>query len=197
MANAVIVGTQWGDEGKEKVIDYLTQRSDLIIRFQGGANAGHTVIAMARSSYFILSHQELCIPINGIVGNGVVFDCEQFLKEIDELEQKYFCRWASVCLRSAHLVLHFIKHRMAPLNRTWDRKRSVPPVEVSTCLPDKASRTGIRVGDLKDWDSFVKTKTCFEFKKQLIKQITNRHSIWTKKKFLNGIGSLENGCFHL
>ena len=84
MANAVIVGTQWGDEGKAKVIDYLTERSDLIIRFQGGANAGHTVIADGKKFVFhlvpsgIMYANKTCI-----VGNGVVFDCEQFLKEVD------------------------------------------------------------------------------------------------------------------
>ena len=129
MANAVIVGTQWGDEGKAKVIDGLTQRSDLIIRFQGGANAGHTVIANGQKFVFhlvpsgIMYSDKICI-----VGNGVVFDCEQFLKEIDELESKNISVDGRMFVPIWHTwYFHFIKHRMAPLNRTWTGKDRVPP----------------------------------------------------------------------
>ena len=87
MPNAVVVGTQWGDEGKAKVIDYLARHSDVIIRFQGGANAGHTVIANGRKFIFHMVPSGIMYPDKiCIVSNGVVFDAEQFLREVDELK---------------------------------------------------------------------------------------------------------------
>ncbi len=175
MANAVIVGTQWGDEGKAKVIDYLTQKSDLIIRFQGGANAGHTVIANGQKFVFhlvpsgIMYSGKICI-----VGNGVVFDCEQFLKEIDELKNNNIsvdgCLFVSDL---AHLVLPFHKAQDgASESNMGQGKIGTTGRGIGPAYSDKTSRTGIRVGDLRDWDGFVKKfKACFEFKSRLIKTI--------------------------
>lgn len=175
MANAVIVGTQWGDEGKAKVIDYLTQKSDLIIRFQGGANAGHTVIANGQKFIFhlvpsgIMYSDKVCI-----VGNGVVFDCEQFLKEIDELKSNNISVDERLFVSDlAHLVLPFHKAQDgASESNMGQGKIGTTGRGIGPAYSDKTSRTGIRVGDLRDWDGFVKKfKACFEFKSRLIKTI--------------------------
>jgi len=173
MANAVIVGTQWGDEGKAKVIDYLTQKSDLIIRFQGGANAGHTVIANGQKFVFhlvpsgIMYSDKICI-----VGNGVVFDCEQFLREIDELKSNNISVDGRLFVSDlAHLVLPFHKAQDgASESNMGQGKIGTTGRGIGPAYSDKASRSGIRVGDLRDWDGFVKKfKACFEFKSRFLK----------------------------
>ncbi|MBN1577475.1 MAG: adenylosuccinate synthase [Chitinispirillaceae bacterium] len=155
MSNAVIVGTQWGDEGKAKVIDYLTERSDLVIRFQGGANAGHTVIANRRKFIFHLVPSGIMYPDKVcIVGNGVVFDAEQFLKEVDELDAVGI----SVAER---LFVSDVAHLVLPYHKSLDtaRESSMGKEKIGTtgrgigpAYADKVSRTGIRVGDLADAD---------------------------------------------
>jgi len=173
MANAVIVGTQWGDEGKAKVIDYLTQKSDLIIRFQGGANAGHTVIADGQKFIFHLVPSGIMYPDKVcIVGNGVVFDCEQFLREVDELESNNISVDGRLFVSDlAHLVLPFHKAQDgASESKMGEGKIGTTGRGIGPAYSDKTSRTGIRVGDLRDWDGFVKKfKACFEFKSRLIK----------------------------
>jgi adenylosuccinate synthase len=175
MANAVIVGTQWGDEGKAKVIDYLTQKSDLIIRFQGGANAGHTVIANGQKFIFHLVPSGIMYPNKVcIVGNGVVFDCEQFLKEVDELKSYNISVEGRLFVSDlAHLVLPFHKAQdNASESCMGQGKIGTTGRGIGPAYSDKTSRTGIRVGDLKDWNSFVKKfKACFEFKKRLINTV--------------------------
>lgn len=175
MSNAVIVGTQWGDEGKAKVIDYLTQKSDLIIRFQGGANAGHTVIADGRKFIFhlvpsgIMYQEKVCI-----VGNGVVFDCEQFLKEVDELRSNNFTVDGRLFVSDlAHLVLPYHKAQDCASEANMGQgKIGTTGRGIGPAYSDKTSRNGLRVGDLLDWDNFVrKFKVNFEFKSKLIKMV--------------------------
>ncbi len=175
MPNAVIVGTQWGDEGKAKVIDYLTERSDVIIRFQGGANAGHTVIVEGKKFVFHLVPSGLMYPDKVcLVGNGVVFDTEQFLREVDELN----ANGISVANRLfvsdlAHLVLPYHKAQDNAAESTMGNgKIGTTGRGIGPAYTDKAARTGIRIADLLDWDLFVsKFKTAFEQKKRLIEEI--------------------------
>lgn len=174
MPNAVIVGTQWGDEGKAKVIDYLTERSDVIIRFQGGANAGHTVIVDGKKFVFHLVPSGLMHPNKVcLIGNGVVFDAEQFLCEVDELE----ANGISVANRLfvsdlAHLVLPYHKAQDNAAESTMgNSKIGTTGRGIGPAYTDKAARTGIRIADLLDWDLFVsKFKTGFEQKKKLIEE---------------------------
>ena len=89
MPNTILVGAQWGDEGKGKVIDVLTSQADVIVRFQGGSNAGHTVIAEGKKHVLhlipsgILHPGKLCV-----IGNGVVMDPFDLIKEINELRER-------------------------------------------------------------------------------------------------------------
>ena len=88
MSNTVVVGTQWGDEGKGKVVDLLTARADLVVRFQGGNNAGHTIVVNGQQYIFhqipsgILYEDKKCL-----IGNGVVVDPEVLLEEIEDLKK--------------------------------------------------------------------------------------------------------------
>jgi adenylosuccinate synthase len=172
MANAIVVGTQWGDEGKAKVIDYLTERSDVIIRFHGGANAGHTVIAGNEKFVFHLVPSGIMYPDKTcIVGNGVVLDMEQFIKEIDDLQQKGI----SV---NGRLFVSDLAHLVMPYHKILDTaqesfmgsgKIGTTGRGIGPAYSDKASRTGIRTGDLLEWDRFVAlAKANYEVKKQLL-----------------------------
>lgn len=174
MPNAVIVGSQWGDEGKAKVIDYLTEKSDIIIRFQGGANAGHTVIADGKKFIFhlvpsgIMNPSKICI-----VGNGVVFDAEQFLFEVDELKNYGISVENRLFVSDlAHLVLPYHKSQdSAAESIRGNDKIGTTGRGIGPAYADKVSRSGIRVGDLADWDIFcAKLESNFEQKRSLIEQ---------------------------
>ena len=176
MPNAVIVGTQWGDEGKAKVIDYLTNKSDLIIRFQGGSNAGHTVIVNGRKFVFhlvpsgIISEGKICI-----VGNGVVVDAKQLLNEIDELEKGGISIDNRLMLSDlAHLVLPYHKalDNASESNKGDGKKIGTTGRGIGPAYADKVSRCGIRAGDLFNWDGFrAKFKANFADAKRYIEQI--------------------------
>ena len=157
MPNSVIVGAQWGDEGKAKVIDYLTGKSDVIIRFQGGSNAGHTVIAGGRKYVFhlvpsgIIGAGKVCV-----VGNGVVVDAEQFLAEVDELtagglsvDGRLFISDLAHLVLPYHKALDLVSETSLGAGKIGTTGRGIGPA-----YADKVSRVGVRAGDLYDWDVF-------------------------------------------
>ncbi len=172
MSTTVVVGTQWGDEGKAKVIDYLTERSDMIIRFQGGSNAGHTVIANRRKFIFHLVPSGIMYPDKiCIVGNGVVIDAELFLKEVDELdavgisvEKRLFVSEAAHLVLPYHKLLDTVQESSKENHRIGTTGRGIGPA-----YADKVSRTGVRVCDLLEENSFIeKVRAGFERHKIII-----------------------------
>jgi adenylosuccinate synthase len=172
MANAIVVGTQWGDEGKAKVIDYLTERSDIIIRFHGGANAGHTVIANNSKFVFHLVPSGIMYPDKTcIVGNGVVLDLEQFFIEVEDLRSKGISVDGRLFISDiAHLVMPYHKiidaanESLMGMGKIGTTGRGIGPA-----YSDKASRIGIRTGDLLDWDRFIDlVKPVFMAKKRYL-----------------------------
>lgn len=196
MPNAVIVGSQWGDEGKAKIIDYLTKRSDIIIRFQGGANAGHTVIAEGKKFVFhmvpsgIMYKDKICI-----IANGVVFDAEQFLKEIDELKTQGISVDGRLFIsETAHLVLPYHKAQdNAAESLMGNGKIGTTGRGIGPAYADKAARNGIRIGDLIDWNLFTKKfETNFEQKKQLIESVYHSELSLDKNTVLNQYHSIRN-----
>jgi adenylosuccinate synthase len=175
MPNVIVVGSQWGDEGKAKAIDYLTERSDVIIRYQGGANAGHTVIVDGAKFVFhlvpsgIIYRDKMCV-----VGNGVVFDAEQFFIEVDELASKGVEIDGRLMVSDlAHLVLPYHKAQdMALEAQMGGKKIGTTGRGIGPAYADKAARVGIRVGELLDWDRFVmKLESSFNQKKHLIENV--------------------------
>jgi len=173
MPNSVIIGAQWGDEGKAKVIDYLTEDSDLVIRYQGGANAGHTVVVNGEKFVFhmvpsgIMYENKTCL-----ITNGVVFDAEQFLIEIEELKERGFNVNGRLFISDlAHMVLpyHKIVDRAREESRAKGQKIGTTGRGIGPAYADKATRCGIRLGDLLRWESFVeKAKANFDEKKRLV-----------------------------
>jgi adenylosuccinate synthase len=172
MANTIVVGTQWGDEGKAKIIDYLTRGADVIVRFQGGANAGHTVIAEGNKFVFhlvpsgIINPDKVCV-----VGNGVVFDARQFLREVNDLRALGISVEGRLFVSDlAHLVLpfHGLEDAAAESNKAG-HKIGTTGRGIGPAYADKVSRTGIRVGDLLDWTAFSeKFNVAFAAKRSLI-----------------------------
>lgn len=156
MAAVVLVGAQWGDEGKGKITDYLAERADVVVRYQGGSNAGHTVI-VGREEFKlhlvpsgILYPGKLCV-----IANGVVLDPQVLVQELDGLAARGVDTAGLRISDRAHLILPYHRgldtaqeeHRGQAMIGTT--KRGIGPAYV-----DKTARTGIRVGDLLDWEEF-------------------------------------------
>ena len=152
MANTVLVGAQWGDEGKGKVIDYLTEQVDVVVRSQGGNNAGHTVV-VGETTYIlrllpsgILRPNKICV-----IGNGVVIDPISLCEEIAELEGR------GIQVSEQNLLISESAHLVFPYHRLIDEQREVAHGKnkigttkrgIGPAYGDKVARVGIRVGDL-------------------------------------------------
>lgn len=150
----LVVGAQWGDEGKAKIIDYLSKDVDFVARFQGGANAGHTVIFDGKKFILHLIPSGILYPhTTCLIGNGIVFDVEKFFAEIDNLESQEISTEGRLFVSpDAHLVLPYHKIQDALEEEKYKigtTKRGIGPA-----YTDKISRKGIRVRDLLDAESF-------------------------------------------
>ncbi len=158
MATVVIIGTQWGDEGKGKIVDLLTEKADYVVRFQGGNNAGHTLVVNGEKYVFhlipsgILHPGKLCM-----IGNGVVLDPAVLIKEMEKLAA------AGIPVTPDKLVLSLYTHVIMPYHRAIDvaREKKKGKTAIGTtgrgigpCYEDKAGRGGIRVHDLLDRSTF-------------------------------------------
>ena len=150
MPVAVILGTQWGDEGKGKIVDYLAEKSDVVVRYQGGNNAGHTVIANGKEFKLhllpsgILYENKVCI-----LGNGVVIDPPVLLKEIRNIKAKGVKPAALKISDRAHVIMPY--HRLLDElqeDALGDKKIGTTKRGIGPCYADKHNRTGIRIADL-------------------------------------------------
>jgi adenylosuccinate synthase len=155
MANVVVFGSQWGDEGKGKIVDMLAEESAAIVRFQGGNNAGHTLVVGGEKCVLhlipsgILHQGKACL-----IGNGVVLDPEVFLKEVDVLAGK------GVDASPARLMVSKKTHIIMPYHRLMDSCREAALDEggkigttgrgIGPCYEDKKHRCGVRAADLAD-----------------------------------------------
>ena len=153
MSCTVVVGTQWGDEGKGKIVDYLTRTADIVARYQGGANAGHTVVIDGET--FILHQIPSGILHPGIVcviGNGVVLDPPTFFEEMEELSKKGVETAGRIKISGrTHLIMPYHKaldrarEEVLGADRIGTTGRGIGPA-----YEDKAGRTGVRMADLAD-----------------------------------------------
>ena len=160
MANVIVVGSQWGDEGKGKIIDLLTPSVDVVVRYQGGANAGHTVVIGEQKTVLhlipsgILHHKCLCI-----IGNGVVLDAQVLIDEMRGLGEQGYLK------NPERLVISEKAHLVLPYHRIIDklREEALGSGSIGTtgrgigpAYEDKVSRVGVRAGDLIDLKIFRK-----------------------------------------
>ncbi|HIJ81342.1 MAG TPA: adenylosuccinate synthase [Desulfuromonadales bacterium] len=160
MANVVVVGAQWGDEGKGKVVDIYTEYADDIVRYQGGNNAGHTLVVGDEKVVLhlipsgILHEGKRCI-----IGNGVVLDPEVFIKEITKLKQSGRIKDDSCLLlsESLHIIMPYHKRiDIAREAKSGDKKIGTTGRGIGPCYEDKIGRRGIRLMDLIDADTFAR-----------------------------------------
>lgn len=160
MANIIIIGMQWGDEGKGKIVDLLTEFAQVVVRFQGGNNAGHTVVVgQHRVILHLIPSGALYPDKKCVIGNGVVVDPQVLLREIDELQKLGYFKDDEQLMISeeAHLIMPYhrridvARERMKGEGKIGTTGRGIGPA-----YEDKIAREGIRVGDLFDETVFRK-----------------------------------------
>ena len=156
MPGTVVVGTQWGDEGKGKLIDILAAATDMVVRFHGGHNAGHTIVAGEQTFAVRLVPSGILHPqVKNVIGNGVVVDPRVLFQEIDALESRGIDTSNLVVSGNAHLILPYhqemdvLYERHLGKNKLGTTKSGIGPA-----YADKAFRVGLRVQDLLDTKIF-------------------------------------------
>jgi len=157
MGNVIILGSQWGDEGKGKIVDLFSERFDIVARYQGGHNAGHTVFIGEKKFVLKLTPSGILRPgKKAVIGNGLVIDPAALLAEIETLESM------GVDVR-ANLSISNRAHVLFPAHRMMEKMSEARPGRVSIgttsrgigpCYEDKTGRRGIRMADLLDRDFF-------------------------------------------
>ena len=174
MSVMAIVGAQWGDEGKGKIIDELANRTDYVVRYQGGGNAGHRVVFGGSEFSFHLVPAGILHPnVTSVIGNGVVVDPRGLLQELDNLRKLHVDLGRFYISERAHVVMpyHFVLDRLEEESRGMEKigtvMRGIGPAYV-----DKYSRVGIRMADLLDVDHFrAKLASVLNQKNRMITQI--------------------------
>src|SRR3982750_683907 len=149
--NLAVLGAQWGDEGKGKIVDLLTPRFAIVARYQGGHNAGHTVYVNGSKFILRLIPSGILHPgVTCIIGNGVVIDPQALFAEVDELQKNGIVVDGRLLISDkAHLILPY--HRDLDLlseARRGERKIGTTSRGIGPAYEDKIARRGIRVGDL-------------------------------------------------
>jgi adenylosuccinate synthase len=152
MAGVVVIGTQWGDEGKGRITDYLAQRADVVVRYQGGNNAGHTVeVGSKRYKLHLIPSGILHPGTTCIIGNGVVVDPIGLIEEIDYLEKEGIAVNALRISDRAHVIMPYhmlldgLTEEKKGANDLGTTRKGIGPAYI-----DKAERMGIRMCDLMD-----------------------------------------------
>ncbi|MBF7096063.1 adenylosuccinate synthase [Alkalibacter mobilis] len=171
MSSVVVIGAQWGDEGKGKITDYLAQQAEVVVRYQGGNNAGHTVEVGDKQYKLHLVPSGIINPEKPcIIGNGVVIDPKVFLEEIDYLEEDGLSTEHLTISDRAHVIMPYHKVLDELSEETLgDKKIGTTKKGVGPAYMDKTSRAGIRICDLMDRELFAdKLKTLLEEKNKLI-----------------------------
>ena len=175
MANVVAFGLQWGDEGKGKIIDLLSEFADIIVRYQGGANAGHTIVVGEQKVVLHLIPSGILHPGKVcVIGNGVVLDPSALVSELEELKKLGYMEDERRLKVSAfsHLIMPY--HKKLDMYReaaTEGRKIGTTGRGIGPAYEDKASRLGIRVIDLLDKKLFAeKVRENLKMKNFLIKR---------------------------
>jgi adenylosuccinate synthase len=156
MANVAVIGAQWGDEGKGKVVDWLASRADVVVRFQGGHNAGHTLVVSNQTYKLSLLPSGLVRGKLGIIGNGVVVDPEALLAEIDRVRGQGLDVTPETLRIAENAILILPLH--SALDRAREEARGARKIGttgrgIGPAYEDKVARRAIRVADLAEPDT--------------------------------------------
>lgn len=181
MANIVIVGTQWGDEGKGKIVDLLSEFSDIVVRFQGGNNAGHTIVVNGEQFISHLVPSGILQKKTCLIGNGMVVDPEVLIQELDNLKKKGIDVGSDNLKISekAHIIMPYHKQiDLAREKKKGDKKIGTTGRGIGPCYEDKACRRGIRFVDLIDFEEFAeKIRTILEEKNFYLKHYLSSETV--------------------
>lgn len=152
MANVIVIGAQWGDEGKGKITDLLSKSADVVVRYQGGVNAGHTVVVQGQTFKLHLIPSGILYPeTQCIIGSGTVIDPKVLIGELDQLKELNISTANLMISQTAHVTMPY--HRMidqASEERRGEFKIGTTGRGIGPTYADKSERTGIRILDLID-----------------------------------------------
>jgi adenylosuccinate synthase len=192
MTTCIVVGTHWGDEGKGKIVDYLSEGADIVARAQGGSNAGHTVVVDGEKFVFhlipsgILHPGKICI-----LGDGMVIDPRSFLQELEVLSRQGVKVEGRLFISpKAHLVMPY--HRI--LDELYERLRGKGKIGttgrgIGPAYEDKVARWGIRVGDLWDQEIFAeRLRTVLHYKNLFLERVFSHPPLSFEEIFSEYLG---------
>ncbi|HMA83998.1 MAG TPA: adenylosuccinate synthetase, partial [Candidatus Thermoplasmatota archaeon] len=150
MSSTVVIGTQWGDEGKGKIVDYFAKDAEFVVRFQGGNNAGHTIVVEEEVYKLHIVPSGVIQGKKGVIGNGCVVDPLVLTDEISMLENRgvslnLFISDRAHVIMPYHKLLDGAEERIRGSGKIGTTKRGIGP-----CYSDKIARRGVRIGDLLD-----------------------------------------------
>lgn len=174
MSTVVVVGTQWGDEGKGKITDFLAEKADVVARYQGGNNAGHTILIQNKKYKLtmipsgIFNENKVCV-----IGNGMVINPAALVEELQYIRDNGFSTENLRISDRAHVIMpyHLVLDALEE-DRKADNKIGTTRKGIGPCYMDKAARNGIRIADLMDAEEFtLKTRRLVEEKNQVIEQM--------------------------
>ena len=156
MSNLVVLGAQWGDEGKGKITDYLAKESDMVVRYQGGDNAGHTVVIRDQKyKLHLIPSGILYGDVPCIIGNGVVLNPKSLIEEIEYLEDLGVSLDSLMISDRAHIIFPYhIEIDKLEEEARGKKKIGTTVKGIGPCYRDKVERTGLRVCDFEYLDSF-------------------------------------------
>jgi adenylosuccinate synthase len=180
MAATVVLGAQWGDEGKGKVTDFFASSADYVVRFQGGNNAGHTIVVGDEKLALSLTPSGVlypdCVPV---IGSGCVIDLGFLKEELEMLNSKNVSTKKLAISANAHVIMPYHKLLDELIEESLgDKKIGTTKKGIGPCYADKIQRTGIRIQDLLDDEVFAeKVKINIEEKNQLLTKIYGRDAL--------------------
>ena len=180
MPSTVVIGAQWGDEGKGGVVDVLAQQADLVVRFHGGNNAGHTVVVGDKRFAFHLIPTGILRGVTSVIANGMVLDLGFLLEEKAQLEQDEVVVDGKLLVSDqAHLIFPYHKAiEAAEEARLGDKKIGTTGRGIGPAYEDKAARRGIRVGELADPDRLRERLAAnLDYKNQLLTKVYGRPAL--------------------
>jgi adenylosuccinate synthase len=180
MTTTVVLGAQWGDEGKGKVTDFFASSADYVVRFQGGNNAGHTIVVGDEKLALSLTPSGVlypdCVPV---IGSGCVIDLGFLKEELEMLNSKNVSTKKLAISPNAHVIMPYHKLLDELIEESLgDKKIGTTKKGIGPCYADKIQRSGIRIQDLLDDEVFAeKVKINVEEKNQLLSKIYGRDAL--------------------
>jgi len=176
LANVIVIGAQWGDEGKGKITDLLSRSADVVVRYQGGVNAGHTIVVQGQTFKLHLIPSGILYPkTECIIGCGTVIDPQVLIKELEQLEELNISTANLLISQTAHVTMPY--HRMidkASEEVRGNHKIGTTGRGIGPTYADKSERTGIRMLDLMDTDGLrEQLKWTINYKNTILEKLYN------------------------